>query len=292
MSPSTDPTHDAAAPPTAREITALTARLRELSARGWDVDPAERAAFVADKDALIDRIRDASTDGPAADRSAAAEQSARAEPVPEVHEADEVVSRAEAAERLVELGHDWASAEAMVTEYLHDTSRAFGVPVYQWGLDQHDVDDIARTHWWVHTDRGETLTEARERAARLAQEFTDQAAAVDRDRHPGYAEFLTNDARTWAERGRTPEPFTRASHAKDHPADHQADDVVPDTDGEQDGHAAAVSVIPGPVGLPAPRQVDDEQEGRDQLTAWHTDDHINDHAAAHADDATRDEEVW
>ena len=44
------------APPSIREITELTARLRRLSAAGRDADPAERAAFLADKDALIERI--------------------------------------------------------------------------------------------------------------------------------------------------------------------------------------------------------------------------------------------
>lgn len=43
-------------PPTVREIAALTARLRGLTAAGPDVDPAERAAFLADKAALLARI--------------------------------------------------------------------------------------------------------------------------------------------------------------------------------------------------------------------------------------------
>jgi hypothetical protein len=41
-------------PPTIREIAALTARLRTLT--GPDFDPAERAAFLADKAALLARI--------------------------------------------------------------------------------------------------------------------------------------------------------------------------------------------------------------------------------------------
>ncbi len=43
-------------PPTLAEIAALTARLHVLSTTGAAADPAERAAFVADKDALIARI--------------------------------------------------------------------------------------------------------------------------------------------------------------------------------------------------------------------------------------------
>jgi hypothetical protein len=43
-------------PPSIREITELTARLRRLSAAGRDADPTDRAAFLADKNALIERI--------------------------------------------------------------------------------------------------------------------------------------------------------------------------------------------------------------------------------------------
>lgn len=56
MTTPTDPTRVPAGPPTVAEIAALTARLRDLSARGWDVDPAERTAFLADRDALMARI--------------------------------------------------------------------------------------------------------------------------------------------------------------------------------------------------------------------------------------------
>ena len=46
------------AKPSVAEIAALTRRLRELSIPGRAVDPRERAAFLADKDALIARITD------------------------------------------------------------------------------------------------------------------------------------------------------------------------------------------------------------------------------------------
>lgn len=48
--------------PSVSEIAALNRRLRELSAQGRDADPAERAAFLADKDALLARIADTHTD--------------------------------------------------------------------------------------------------------------------------------------------------------------------------------------------------------------------------------------
>lgn len=54
MNRPTDPSRPAA--PAVREIAALTARLREITSRGREVDPAERAQFLAAKDALIARI--------------------------------------------------------------------------------------------------------------------------------------------------------------------------------------------------------------------------------------------
>lgn len=60
MTTPTDPSRPAA--PTVREIAALTARLREITAQGRDVDPAEQAQFLADKDALIARGTATETD--------------------------------------------------------------------------------------------------------------------------------------------------------------------------------------------------------------------------------------
>ena len=53
--------------PSVREIAELTARLRRLSAAGRYADPAERAAFLADKDALIARIEAANRRADTAD---------------------------------------------------------------------------------------------------------------------------------------------------------------------------------------------------------------------------------
>jgi hypothetical protein len=110
--------------PTAREIADLTARLHRLSTPGRHVDPYERAAFLTDKNALLDRI-------------------AAAEGAPAHGPADEVVSYREAADRLTAMGNDQARAEAMIADYLDETSREVGVSVRQWGLDQHDIDAIA-----------------------------------------------------------------------------------------------------------------------------------------------------
>jgi hypothetical protein len=53
--------HSPAEPPSLAEIVALTARLRALSHAGAAADPVERARFLADKDALMDRISAASS---------------------------------------------------------------------------------------------------------------------------------------------------------------------------------------------------------------------------------------
>ena len=58
--------------PSIREIAELTRRLRELSNAGRDADPAERAAFLADKDALIARIEASTHRAGTADDTAAA----------------------------------------------------------------------------------------------------------------------------------------------------------------------------------------------------------------------------
>jgi hypothetical protein len=42
--------------PTVHEIAALIARLRALTAAGPDADPAERAAFLAEKAVLLARV--------------------------------------------------------------------------------------------------------------------------------------------------------------------------------------------------------------------------------------------
>lgn len=106
----TNPGRGRPARPTVREIAALTARLRELSARGAGADPAERAAFLADKDALIDRITAALPDTPAPagiDRAAALRRH------PEAARPDDP---AEIAARVVELREPVHDANARTDE--------------------------------------------------------------------------------------------------------------------------------------------------------------------------------
>lgn len=56
--------HDRAGSPTVREIAELVARLRTLSTPGRAADPAERAVFLADKDALMARITETAATKP------------------------------------------------------------------------------------------------------------------------------------------------------------------------------------------------------------------------------------
>ncbi len=109
--------HDPArpGPPTAREIADLTARLRDLGGRR--ADDAERAAFLADKEALLDRIDDEAL-------AVAAEPSMTAEA---------------AARELVGPGRTLDNARALVRDYLDEVSDQVGVPVYRWGLDGEDL---------------------------------------------------------------------------------------------------------------------------------------------------------
>lgn len=60
--------------PTVREIADLLGGLRELSARDREIEPRERAAFLADKEALLARITESAT--------ATDEQQDGAEPAP------------------------------------------------------------------------------------------------------------------------------------------------------------------------------------------------------------------
>lgn len=108
-------------PPTVREIAELTARLRALSARGREADPAERAAFLADKRALLDRIPS---------------RPARHEPAPPPMSAEE------AAQRLTGPGRTLDESRALVRDYLDDTSDRVGTPAHLWGLDEYDLTAI------------------------------------------------------------------------------------------------------------------------------------------------------
>ncbi len=150
--------------PTAREIADLSARLRTLTRHDPGADPARDATEHAEAEPSVAHA---------------------------VGYAEETITRREAAERLTEHGHNPAAAQAMVADYLDDTSREIGVPVHQWGLDQHDVDAIAARHRptshlaAVPAHRGDGEQERREQLTRwhaddraLDSGSADAAAAV------------------------------------------------------------------------------------------------------------------
>jgi hypothetical protein len=159
---------------TTAEIVALTARLRHL--RSPEAIETERAAFDADRDALLARLPDhqaAAHEGqidPARLPALAAEmvdgitqrstEPARADDPAELQArlADlharitdtagapaggwRTVSAEQAAQQLTARGYDPDTARGMVIDYLRDTSQRVGAPAYAWGLDQGDIDAI------------------------------------------------------------------------------------------------------------------------------------------------------
>lgn len=145
-----------------------------------------------------------------------------------------VVSHAEAARLLVDIGYDPSSARAMVTEYLHDCSHRVGVPVYQWGLDAADVEAIAREYEWVDHAHGETLAAARQRAEGQAARWAARARTADPTRAPAFVEHAARQSQLWAERASAPEPFApaRAADRSDDPLDqaHRAVAALPTAD--------------------------------------------------------------
>ena len=56
------------------------------------------------------------------------------------------VGRDDAARELAGRGVDLETGRVMVADYLRETSEQASVPVYQWGLDQGDIEAIAASH--------------------------------------------------------------------------------------------------------------------------------------------------
>jgi hypothetical protein len=215
--------------------------------------------------------------------------------------AEEVVSPAQAAQRLTELGYDQASAQAMVSAYLDDTSRVARVPTHRWGLNQRDVDAIREQYRRVDDHELSPLPRTRE-AANHAEDAATVAAgdepadtraerAVDHrpprrwaDPHEPVADYpgLLRDGdgfdwrhvgepgqgRYW-ERGCTePDDGMAAGGWADmrFPLT-ELDPPPPPQPVDKPGRAR------GAGGLPAPRAgADEEAERRAQLGAWHADD--------------------
>jgi hypothetical protein len=177
--------HDRGLAPSGAEIAALLARLRELTSRA--ATEAERAAFRAEKDALLarlpDRGRPPDTTEAADDRAAFGHTDDLAYPADRSGEPAggwHTVSGAQAAHRLAERGPDLDTARAMVADYLRDTSDAVGAPADAWGLDKADIDAIATAHQLPAAAAAAVERDAAEadRAAQLSRWHTDDQAST------------------------------------------------------------------------------------------------------------------
>ena len=80
----------------------------------------------------------------------------------------ETVSAEQAAHQLTGRGADLASARSLVADYLRDTAQRVGVPVDDvagWGLDQGDIDAIARDASGLDAAGADELADGRDDSA-------------------------------------------------------------------------------------------------------------------------------
>ena len=163
--------------PTTAEIAALTARLRELQRAGAAADAAERARFLADKDALIARI----IAGPAMTTPSRELGLTGAEGPP--IDAGPALTAEDAAHELAADGRSLDEARALVRGYLDDVSEQIGASAHLWGLDAADLEAIrageaARTAEAVEAAHDVVAAHTRRRSRtprRSADEQTDVA---------------------------------------------------------------------------------------------------------------------
>ncbi|MCY7341681.1 MAG: hypothetical protein LH603_07500 [Pseudonocardia sp.] len=123
----------------------------------------------------------------------------------------ELLTAADAVQRVVAVGFDRADAELMVEQYLAQSTAEFGTPAGDgWRVDPYDLAEIARGYEWVDHYRGETIADARARAAEYASGYQQQGSTMDREQDPGYAAEVDREAVEWADRardGHNPWPF-------------------------------------------------------------------------------------
>jgi len=112
-----------------------------------------------------------------------------------------LLTRDEAAEQLAaDTGRSREVADAMIRDYLDDTSARLGYSVHRWGIDAGDGAEIRRDYEWIDYEAGEKPADARARAAVNAAGWAQAAAEVDREHRPGYASRADQQAAVWAER--------------------------------------------------------------------------------------------
>ena len=225
--------------PSISEVAALTARLRTLSSAGRDADPAERAAFVTDKDA--EREFDELTER---------------RPLPG-EGSGSWVSDGRGSYLWVDEDAFADEAESLtVGEELHADPRVIAAEVT--GLDASTADvpgDVAR---WAPAGEAEQTLTAREAARRLGEEgFTEAEAAAA---VTAYFDDIRRDtgavAHWWGLDSHDLAAITRAERA--------SQDVAATL--EDAGAATGFALMPGAI--PAPR-LDAEEARRDELNRWH-----------------------
>lgn len=115
----------------------------------------------------------------------------------------ELLTAPEAVQRVAAVGFDHADAELMVDQYLAQNTAAVGAPSGDgWRIDPYDLAEIARAYDWVDHYRGETVADARARAAQYAADLQRRAGTVDRAQDPGYAARVDREVVEWADRAR------------------------------------------------------------------------------------------
>ena len=190
--------------PSIHEIAELAARLRALSAAGRYADPAERVAFLADKDALLDRIENA-------DRERVEDATQEAEPAHEDQDDDAVMARAVAG--------GYAMVGPSARTWSVDTTT--GIPVGPVAEAEHRRvrDLIAREHLdgaepvWLRCADGGAEIVAAVVPSRIdaADPVHDRAAEDERNGGPSRA-AVTRDALTG------PNPSAQRSHTGSAPS--------------------------------------------------------------------------
>lgn len=179
----------------------------------------------------------------------------------------ELLTAAQATERVAAVGFDRADAARIVEQYLAQNIAAFGPgPGDGWRVDPYDLAEIARAYDWVDHYRGETIADARTRAAGYAVDFQRKAETVDRGQDPGYAARVDREAAEWADRARDghnpwPAPDPRLATADGVVGDLTEDEeraaveavsgaLHEDGDGDQDGDGGVRGPDDGPQPVP------------------------------------------
>jgi hypothetical protein len=123
----------------------------------------------------------------------------------------ETMTPARAVDRIAEVGFSRSDAQQMVAGYLTEQTARHGEPAGGWEVDPYDLAEIASAYEWVDHYRGETLAQARDRAAEYTGDYQRRASTVDRDQEPGYAARLDREAVEWAARARVDDNPSPAS---------------------------------------------------------------------------------